>query len=83
MHNLKKAWQASVWNLGTWKLQVRYMIRKWISPFGLYESLMWRNGQRAKSGNPEGGDRGDIILVTEAVCNGRKSIINHDRHFDT
>ena len=49
------------------------MMRRWISPFDLYESSTWRNTQKAKSRNPEESDKSAIRLVREAVCNGSRN----------
>ena len=46
------------------------MRHKWISPFGLYGSLMRRNNQQAKPGNPEESDKRERRLGRAAVGNG-------------
>ena len=45
------------------------MRRKWIHPFDLYESLMWRNKQQMKARAPEESGKNEIRLVSEALCN--------------
>ena len=46
------------------------MGRRWISPFDLYESPIWRNRQLDNSGNPDDNDKNDTRLVRDAVGNG-------------
>ena len=46
------------------------MRHKWISPFGLYGSLMWRNKHQRKTNRPGEMDKSEKRLLREAVGNG-------------
>ena len=47
-----------------------YVRNRWVSPFGLWGSLMWRSKQERSGEKPDGNDKGDIRLAREAVGNG-------------
>ena len=46
------------------------MRRKWISPFDMYESLMWRNKQKRKTDKPVESEKNETRRDREEVGNG-------------
>ena len=49
------------------------MEHKWISPFDLYGSLIWRNKQQGETDRPEESGKIEMRLVRAAVGNGTEN----------
>ena len=49
------------------------MRHKWVSPFNLYESLVWGNKQQRRTSKPEESEKNVIRLARESVANGTEN----------